>query len=125
LGANDDLNMEIVGEKGALRFSLMEPNWLYFYDGTAEDAPIGGMRGFTRIECVGRYPAPGGVFPSPKAARGWLEGHVESMLNFLTQLNFGQSGHPDFDDAAHVQAVMETAYRSAQEGGLRLEVPSL
>ncbi len=125
LGANDDLNIEIVGEKGALRFSLMEPNWLYFYDGTAEDAPIGGMRGFTRIECVGRYPAPGGVFPSPKAARGWLEGHVESMLNFLTQLNFGQSGHPDFDDAAHVQAVMETAYRSAQEGGLRLEVPSL
>ena len=125
LGANDDLNIEIVGEKGALRFSLMEPNWLYFYDGTTEDAPIGGMRGFTRIECVGRYPAPAGFFPSPKAARGWLEGHVESMLNFLTQVDRGESGHPDFFDAAHVQAVMETAYRSAEEGGLRLEVPSV
>jgi predicted dehydrogenase len=125
LGVNDDLNIEIVGEKGALRFSLMEPNWLYFYDGTAPDAPIGGLRGYTRIECVGRYPAPGGIFPSPKAARGWLEGHVESMLNFLTQLDRGQSGHPDFMDAAHVQAVMETAYRSAEEGGIRLEVPEV
>ena len=124
LGANDDLNIEVVGEKGALKFSLMEPNWLYFYDGTAEDAPIGGMRGFTRIECVGRYPAPAGAFPSPKAARGWLEGHVESMFAFLTQVDRGVSGHPDFNDAAHVQAVMETAYRSASAGGLRLEVPS-
>lgn len=122
-GANDDLHLEIVGEKGALRFSLMDPNWLYFYDATAVDAPIGGLRGFTRIECVGRYPAPAGTFPSPKAARGWLEGHVESMLHFLTQVHRGISGHPDFTDAAHVQAVMETAYRSAEEGGLRLEVP--
>ena len=125
LGVNDDLNIEIVGEKGAIRFSLMEPNWLYFYDGTVADAPIGGMRGYTRIECVGRYPAPGGVFPSPKAARGWLEGHVESMLAFIKQVDIGESGHPDFKDAAHVQAVMETAYRSAAENGVRLEVPSV
>ena len=125
LGVNDDLNIEVVGEKGALHFSLMEPNWLYFYDGTAEDAPIGGMRGYTRIECVGRYPAPGGVFPSPKASRGWLEGHVESMLAFLTRVDQGKSGHPNFRDAAHVQAVMEAAYSSAAENGIRVEVPSL
>ena len=125
LGVNDDLNIEIVGEKGAIKFSLMEPNWLYFYDGTVADAPIGGMRGYTRIECVGRYPAPGGVFPSPKAARGWLEGHVESMLAFIKQVDLGESGHPNFMDAAHVQAVMETAYRSAAENGVRLEVPSV
>ena len=125
LGVNDDLNIEIVGEKGAIKFSLMEPNWLYFYDGTVADAPIGGMRGYTRIECVGRYPAPGGVFPSPKAARGWLEGHVESMLAFIKQVDLGESGHPNFMDAAHVQAVMETAYRSAAENGIRLEVPSV
>ena len=125
LGVNDDLNIEIVGEKGAMRFSLMEPNWLYFYDGTAVDAPIGGLRGYTRIECVGRYPAPGGNFPSPKAARGWLEGHVESILAFIKQVDLGESGHPDFMDAAHVQAVMETAYRSAAANGVRLEVPSV
>ncbi len=121
-GTNDDLNLEIIGEKGSLRFSLMEPNWLYFYDATVADAPIGGMRGFTRIECVGRYPTPAGAFPSPKAARGWLEGHVESMRSFLTHVNSGTSGHPDFADAAHVQAVMESAYRSSHHDGLRCEV---
>lgn len=124
-GTNDDLTVEVTGERGAIRFSLMDPNWLYFYDATTADAPIGGMRGFTRIECVGRYPAPAGAFPSPKAARGWLEGHVESMLNFLTQVHRGEPGHPDFADAAHVQAVMEAAYRSAEAGGVRTEVPSV
>lgn len=122
MGTNDDLHLEIMGEKGALRFSLMEPNWLYYYDASAADAPIGGMRGFTRIECVGRYPAPAGAFPSPKAARGWLEGHVESMFCFLSHLHMGESGHPDFADAAHVQAVMEAAYCSADRGGVRTEV---
>ena len=122
-GANDDLNIEVYGEKGSLRFSLMEPNWLYFYDATVPDAPIGGMRGFTRIECVGRYPSPAGTFPSPKAARGWLEGHVESMVHFLTQVDLGESGHPDFHDAAHVQAVMEAAYQSAEQRGILVEVP--
>ena len=124
-GANDDLHIEVIGEKGALRFSLMEPNWLYFYDATVADAPIGGMRGYTRIECVGRYPAPAGAFPSPKAARGWLEGHVESMLHFLMQVHAGESGHPNFDDAAHVQAVMDAAYRSAEHNGVRYKVPNL
>ena len=28
--------------------------------------------GFTAIECVGRYPAPGGIFPGRKAPSGWL-----------------------------------------------------
>jgi predicted dehydrogenase len=83
------------------------------------------MRGYTRIECVGRYPAPAGAFPSPKAARGWLEGHVESMLHFLMQVHAGESGHPNFDDAAHVQAVMDAAYRSAEHNGVRYKVPSL
>ena len=123
MGVNDDLNIEVTGEKGALRFSLMEPNWLYFYDATVADAPIGGMRGYTRIECVGRYPAPAGIFPSPKAARGWLEGHVESMVHFLSQVDLGESGHPNFADAAHVQAVMEAAYSSAEQNGIRTEVP--
>ena len=31
-GAEDELRFEIHGEKGALRFNLMEPNWLEFCD---------------------------------------------------------------------------------------------
>lgn len=116
VGANDDIFLELSGEKGAIRYSLMEPNWLYFYDNTLPECELGGTRGYTRIECVGRYPAPGGMFPSPKAASGWLRGHVESMYHFLNSVNTGIQSSPDFTDGAYVQAIMETAYRSAESG---------
>ncbi len=115
-GTNDDLSFEIYGEKGALRYSLMDPNWLWFYDNTLPEKTLGGMRGFTRIESVGRYPAPGGSFPSPKAPVGWLMGHVESYYNFLNSVASGIPSKPDFSDAAYVQTIMESAYRSAESG---------
>lgn len=115
-GTNDDLAIEIYGERGALKYSLMDPNWLYFYDNTTPDAPIGGERGFTRIECVGRYEAPGGVFPSPKAPAGWLRAHSTSYMKFLSAVDRGKKFSPDFDQGARVQRIMEAAYRSAELG---------
>lgn len=115
-GTNDDLSIEIYGEKGALRYSLMEPGWLYFYDGTAKGAPVGGERGFTRIECVGHFPDPGGVFPSPKAPVGWLMGHVTSYMNFLSAVYEEKTPSPDFSDGAYIQCLMEAAYLSAKTG---------
>ncbi len=113
-GTNDDVNIEIYGEKGAIKYSLMEPGWLYFYDTERAGEPIGGERGFTRIECGGRFPAPGGVFPSPKAPVGWLMGHITSYMNFLTALDRDENPSPDFSDGAYVQRVMEAGYKSAE-----------
>ena len=115
-GTNDDLHFTIYGTKGALSFSLMEPNYLGFYDKTAEGAPYGGTRGFTKIECVGRYPAPAGAFPSPKAATGWLRGHVMSMYRFLNAVYEDRQNSPDFAEAAYIQRVMDAALRSDAEG---------
>lgn len=109
-GTNDDLSFEIYGTNGALKFSLMEPNWLYWYDA---HAPV---TGFQRVECCGRYPAPGGIFPGVKAPVGWLRGHVESMYAFLLAVYEGRQASPSFRDAAHVQSVMAAAYRSAESG---------
>ncbi len=120
VGTNDDLTIEIYGEKGALKFSLMEPNWLYFYDGTADAQPIGGDRGFVRIECVGRYPDI--VFPSPKAPAGWLYGHLHSMFTFLSSVANGRPFAPSFEDGAYVQAVMDAAYRSDAQNGAFITV---
>ena len=114
-GANDDLSFSLYGEKGCLKFSLMQPNYLYFYDATNPQTPLGGNSGYQAIECVGRYPAPGGAFPSPKAASGWLRGHVESMYQFLSSVYDGQQRSPSFADGAYVQAVMEAAYRSSEQ----------
>ncbi len=121
-GTNDDLSFEIYGEKGALRFTLMEPNWLYFYDNTAPDSPIGGMRGFTRLECIGRYP--GLIFPSVKAPAGWLYGHLGSMHAFLSAVASGTPFAPSLADGVYVQAVMDAAYRSDASRGVRMEVPT-
>ena len=119
-GANDDLSFEIYGEKGSLRFSLMEPNWLEFYDATAPSSPQGGTRGFTKIECVNRYPNM--VFPSPKAPAGWLNGHLESMRAYLSAVAENRPFAPSFSDGAEVQRVMDAAYRSASNGSKLTEV---
>ena len=68
-GANDDLCFELHGTKGALMFNLMEPNWLWFYDATQPQEPLGGRSGFIRIGTIQRYPKPAG-FPGPKFSRG-------------------------------------------------------
>ena len=119
-GVNDDLSFEIYGEKGSLKFSLMEPNWLYFYDTALPSKPLGGDRGFTRIECVGRYPNM--IFPSPKAPAGWLYGHLESMHSFLSAVSAGTNFSPSLAEGAYVQCVMDAAYRSDEGNGIATEV---
>ena len=114
VGANDDIILDVYGEKGSVKFSLMDCNWLHFYDNAPSDAPLGGTKGYTKIECVGRYPDPQGVFPSPKASSGWLRGHISSMYNFINSVYTGKQTAPDFSDGAYVQAVMDAAYRSAE-----------
>lgn len=83
---------------------------------TIRPGDLGGERGFKRIECVGRYPAPGGIFPGVKAPIGWLRGHIGSMYSFLDSVNSHRKACPSFDDAAHIQRVMEAGYESDESG---------
>lgn len=122
LGTNDDLSFEIYGETGAVKYSLMQPNYLGFYDGSREGGELGGERGFTNIECVGRYPAPGGVFPGVKAPTGWLMGHVGSMYSFLDSVANGKSPSPSFEDGAYIQLIMEKAYESDAKNGISINI---
>ena len=111
-GMNDELRFEIHGDKGAIRFNLMDPNFLEFYDNTKPDQPVGGERGFTRIETVQRFPEPGGAFVSPKAPIGWIRGHVHCLYNFLQCVHEGKQASPSLWDGAYIQYVMEKAYES-------------
>ena len=115
-GTSDGLNFEVYGTNGSLRFSLMEPGRLQYFDGSAPGEPIGGSSGFTTIECGGRSPAPAGIFPSPKAPVGWLMGHIASMYNFLECVNSEKKCNPSFDDGAYVSAVMDSIMRSCRTG---------
>jgi len=115
-GANDELRFEIHGDRGAIRFNLMEPNWLEYYDNTLPDVPLGGTKGYTRIECTQRYPKPGGDFPNPKFSIGWIRSHVHSLYNFVDCVYSGKQASPSFKDGAYIQYVMEEAYRSEASG---------
>ena len=109
VGANDDFTLEIFGTDGSLKFDLMQPNYLEFYDNTAKGTPIGGYKGYTRIECVNRINdvIEGSVLPGMRAPIGWMQGHINSMYNYFTCVYEGKKPSPSFEDGAYVQNVME------------------
>lgn len=115
-GTNDELRIEVHGEMGALRFNLMDPNWLYAFDARDPEAPLGGNRGFKAIETVQRYPAPAAL-PGPKFATGWLRNHIACQYELIASLAAGRPCSPDFADGLKVQEAMEAAYLSARQGG--------
>lgn len=115
-GTNDELSFEIYGDCGALRYSLMDANYLYYFDNTQKEDVFGGERGFKRIECVQRFAEPGGVFPSSKSSIGWLRGHVHCLYNFLNSVYENKKCAPSFADGAYVNYVTDLMYKSAKEG---------
>ncbi len=114
-GTNDELRVEIHGDRGALRFNLMDPNWLEVYDLRDSGAPMGGDRGFKKIETVSRYPAPGGQFPAPALNVGWLRAHVASLHHFLSAVGGKATASPTIREAAELQRIMDAAYQSAEQ----------
>ena len=117
-GTNSDLSIEIYGEKGALKYSLMQPNYLEFYDNTKPAGDFGGEKGFTKIECVQRYQKPGNTFPGGKSPVGWLRLHMHSYYLYLDSVYNNKLSDllPSFYDGAAVQNIMEKAYLSAKSG---------
>jgi predicted dehydrogenase len=114
-GVQDELRFEAHGSKGALRFNLMQPNFLDYYDATANGGDYGGDRGFKAIESVARYPSPASL-PGPKNTVGWERFHVQCLYNFLTHVLAGTPAQPDIHDGAKTQAVMEAALASTETG---------
>jgi len=115
-GICDELRFEIHGEHGAIRFNLMDPNWLEVYDARDEAAPMGGMRGFKKIECVQQYPAPASGFPAPKVGIGWIRAHMHCMYTFLESIALDRCSSPSLEEGLRLQRVMAAGYRSAASG---------
>ncbi len=114
-GAEDDLRVEIHGSRGALRFSLMEPDFLEVFGLAAPDLPLGGTRGWTRIATLQRYAAPA-VFPSPRATSGWLRGHVHCLWHFLDAVARRAQPEPSLQRGVDVQRIMGCAETAAGTG---------
>lgn len=114
-GTHDGMSFEVYGESGALRFSMMDPNYLYAYDATAPEADLGGHRGWLQVESLQRYPAPS-VLPSPKLPVGWMRFHLHSQFDFLRAVVSGNLGTVTLADGLAAQRVDDAVRRSARTG---------
>ena len=115
-GSNDELTLDVRGVKGALRWDSMAPSYLEFYDNTLPEAPYGGQRGFTHIESVQRYPAPGGKFLPPKNAIGWDRGHLHCYYTFLDAVAHGRAPENGIEEGAKLQSLMAKLMESDRAG---------
>ena len=111
-GTEDELRFEIHGDKGALRFNSMDPNYLDAYDLRDPEAPLGGQRGWRRIACVQRYDKPAS-FPGPKFSVGWTRAHLASLNNFLEGVATGRQPEPSLRRGLYLQHVLAIAEKSA------------
>jgi predicted dehydrogenase len=119
-GVQDELRFEIHGSKGALRFNLMDPNWLDAYDATEPEASLGGNRGMKRIECATRYPKPYAL-GATKNTVGWPQFHIQCLYDFVESVarytETGEKGRPDFEDGLAAQRFVGACQESAAAGG--------
>ena len=115
-GTNDDFRFEIYGDRGAMRFDSNVPNWLDFFDNETPEKPLGGERGYTRIETMASFEKPGGSFPPSKFPLGWLRSHVHCFYSFLNSVYTGTPAVPSFEDGAYILKLLEASYESAEKG---------
>jgi predicted dehydrogenase len=112
-GTEDELRFEIHGSLGAIRFNSMAPHYLDVYDARAPDRPVGGQRGWTRVECGQRYPSPAG-FPGPKFSIGWIRTHMACLAHFLDSVVKGVPGEPSLAQGLKIQRLIACARVSAE-----------
>ena len=113
-GVANDLGIEIFGDKGAIRFNGADPSWLELYDTRDPDAPLGGMRGFKKLETVQRHA--GAKSPDWTMPPGFVRAHAECQYQFLKAIDEGRPASPSLADGLHIQAVMAAAERSSETG---------
>lgn len=123
VGANDDMSFEVFGTDGSIRFDLMNPNFLHFYDNTAKGTPIGGYKGYTKIECVNRLCdiVENSTLPGMRAPIGWMSGHINSMYNYFSCVNQGTFPSPSFADGAYVNMIMDMCKNCDNDGSFFYE----
>ncbi|MCK4375251.1 MAG: hypothetical protein KAX19_07980, partial [Candidatus Brocadiae bacterium] len=115
-GTEDELRFELHGLRGAMRFNLMQPNYVEVYDGRLPDGECGGGRGWQRIASVQKYPAPGNKFPGGKLSVGWIRAHIHCLYSFLRAIADDARPHPSLAEGLHLQRVLEAARASADSG---------
>jgi predicted dehydrogenase len=112
-GNQNNNNIEINGEHGALRFGFEDMNLLWFYDNRESKATAG----WRRIMCTsaGEHPYAGAWWPD-----GHVIGYEHTFVNMVADMMAVLGGEeptvplPDFADAYETQRVLEAALLAAK-----------
>ncbi len=112
-GTTEDLNFEIHGSKGAIKFDVMDPNWLYIYDAGDKKEPLGGENGFKQIQTMHSYPS--NAIPGPRSMVNAMGMHANSQYQMILAVTGQQPASPTTRDGYFVQQVLDASYRSARE----------
>jgi predicted dehydrogenase len=112
VGRRNGIGFEIYGSKGSLAFDLEEMNRLQFYN--AADAPE--VQGARSILVTGPEQPYSANFWKPGHLVGYEHTFIATLGDFLQCLSQGQEFHPNFRDAAQVQAALDGVQASAASG---------
>ena len=112
-GTTDDLNFEIHGSKGAIKFDVMDPNWLYVYDAGDKGEPLGGKNGFKQVQTMHSYPS--NAIPGARSMVNAMSMHANSQYQMILATVGLQPASPTTRDGYLVQQVLDASYRSARE----------
>jgi predicted dehydrogenase len=106
-GAVDDLNVQIYGERGGLKFSLQDGNVLQRFDADTDSE----RQGWTRNPTGTQYH--GAVVPPPRGILGWNRTHAENLYQFLRAVVESKPFTPDLTDGVCAHQVIDAVYESA------------
>lgn len=112
-GVTNDLQFEIFGDKGAMRFRSDDPSWLEVYDVRDSGQPMGGMRGFRKLEVVQRHE--GQKTPDWSMPPGFVRSQAECQYQFLKAVSEDTAPSPTIADALKVQEIMEATLLASDE----------
>jgi len=112
-GTTDDLNLEIHGSQGSIKFDVMDPNWLYVYDAREKKGPLGGSHGFKQIQTMHSYP--GNQIPGERSLVNTMGMHANSQYQLIQAVLGLKPASPSTRDGYYVQQVLDASYRSARE----------
>ena len=103
---------EIHGDRGMVRFNLEDMNRLEFFDATEP----GNLQGSRSLLVTGPDHPYWKNFWKPGHIIGYEHTFIAALGDFLNSLASGETFHPNFDDALHVQLILSAIERSAESG---------
>lgn len=109
VGRRNGIGFEIYGSKSNVTFDLEDMNRLHFFDAT-DPANLQGDR---NILVTGPDHPYSSIFWKPGHLIGYEHTFIATLGDFLQCLARGETFHPNFNDAAKIQALLKAVERSA------------